>query len=143
VNQRARVGPSNHGAFAITRPHERFHAPTAANPSSRSGPRHEALRLAEANRGASFCRFFALDHVASRRAAISTQPKTTTIATLRGLARAIEATWLAGAFLIPVTVMHENFMLGYVQMPKVFLLRSLALLLVALVSLEWVTCPRY
>ena len=82
----------------------------------------------------------ALHSVGSLRlitASISTQPITATKPTLTFLARAIEATWLAGAFLIPVTGMHENFMLGYVQMPKVFLLRSLALLLVALVSLEW------
>jgi O-antigen ligase len=51
--------------------------------------------------------------------------------------RAIEASWLAAACLIPLLVMHENWMSGFIQVPKVFVLRTLALLLVVLIAFEW------
>ena len=51
--------------------------------------------------------------------------------------RAIEASWLAAACLIPLLVMHENWMSGFIQVPKVFVFRTLALLLVVLIAFEW------
>ena len=51
--------------------------------------------------------------------------------------RAVEATWLIAAFLVPVIVLHERVMIGFIQMPKVFVFRSLGLALIALIILEW------
>jgi tetratricopeptide (TPR) repeat protein len=51
--------------------------------------------------------------------------------------RAIEGTWLAAAFLVPLLVMHEDAMAGFIQMPKVFAFRSLAVVLVILLAFEW------
>ena len=51
--------------------------------------------------------------------------------------RAIEATWLIAAFLVPVIVLHERVMIGFIQMPKVFVFRSLGLALIALIIFEW------
>ena len=50
---------------------------------------------------------------------------------------AIEAGWLLAAALIPLAVTHEDFMLGATEMPKVFVLRTTALYLVVMVTLEW------
>ena len=51
--------------------------------------------------------------------------------------RAIEAAWLAAAFFVPVIVMHERVMVGFIQIPKVFVFRSMGLALIALIILEW------
>ena len=50
---------------------------------------------------------------------------------------AIEAGWLLAAALVPVAITHEDFMLGFIQMPKVFVLRTTALYLVVLITFEW------
>lgn len=55
------------------------------------------------------------------------------------MTRAFEAGWIAAAVLVPAAIMHEDFMLGFIQMPKVFALRTVALYLVALFAVEWVT----
>jgi hypothetical protein len=52
-------------------------------------------------------------------------------------ARSIEGAWLAAAFLVPLLVVHEATMLGFIQVPKVFALRSLAIAAVVLLVLEW------
>ena len=54
-----------------------------------------------------------------------------------GIARAFEAGWLAAAVLVPIAIMHEDFMIGFIQMPKVFALRTVALYLVAVFAIEW------
>ncbi|MCH8850690.1 MAG: hypothetical protein IIC89_07685, partial [Chloroflexi bacterium] len=41
------------------------------------------------------------------------------------------------AVLVPAAIMHEDFMLGFIQMPKVFALRTAALYLVAVFAIEW------
>lgn len=51
--------------------------------------------------------------------------------------RAIEGTWLSAAFLIPLLVTHEEWIVGFIQMPKIFAMRSLAVILVILLSFEW------
>ena len=66
----------------------------------------------------------------------------TSIASPVTLRRAIEATWLLAAGLIPIAILDEGFMLGWIQMPKVFVLRTLALVLVSLVAFEWAFTPR-
>jgi O-antigen ligase len=53
------------------------------------------------------------------------------------LSRAIEGCWLAAAFLVPLLVMHESWMEGFIQLPKVFAFRTLALLLIVLIAFEW------
>lgn len=53
------------------------------------------------------------------------------------LLRAIEATWLAAVVAVPLALVHKDWMFSSVDMPKVFVLRSLALALIALVALEW------
>ena len=50
---------------------------------------------------------------------------------------AIEAGWLVAAALIPVAITHEDFMLGFVQAPKVFVLRTTAFYLVVMLAFEW------
>jgi tetratricopeptide (TPR) repeat protein len=52
-------------------------------------------------------------------------------------ARGIEGAWLAAAFLVPLLVVHEDAMVGFIQMPKVFAMRSLAVVLVILLTFEW------
>ena len=54
-----------------------------------------------------------------------------------GIARAFEAGCLAAAVLVPIAIMHEDFMIGFIQMPKVFALRTVALYLVAVFAIEW------
>ena len=51
--------------------------------------------------------------------------------------RTIEACWLAAAAFLPIFIFPETQSVGFVQVPKVFLLRSVALLAVALVVIEW------
>jgi hypothetical protein len=51
--------------------------------------------------------------------------------------RAIEGSWLAAAFLVPLLVMHEDWMVGFIQMPKIFVFRTLALVLMVLIAFEW------
>ena len=51
--------------------------------------------------------------------------------------RALEGCWLAVAALLPIFMVPEWLAVGYVQMPKVFLLRSATLLAVALIVIEW------
>ena len=54
-----------------------------------------------------------------------------------GTRHAFEAGWLVAAVLIPAAITHEDFMLGFIQMPKVFVLRTVALYLVAVFVIEW------
>ena len=51
--------------------------------------------------------------------------------------RALEGCWLAVAALLPIFMVPEWLAVGYVQMPKVFLLRSATLLAVTLIVIEW------
>ena len=51
--------------------------------------------------------------------------------------RALEGCWLAVAAFLPIFMVPEWLAVGYVQMPKVFLLRSVALLAVVLIVIEW------
>jgi hypothetical protein len=53
------------------------------------------------------------------------------------LDRAIEGTWLTCAALVPLIIVPDTWMVGYVQVPKVFLLRTAAILLVVLMALRW------
>ncbi|MCH8199650.1 MAG: O-antigen ligase family protein, partial [Chloroflexi bacterium] len=54
-----------------------------------------------------------------------------------GIPRAFEAGWLVAAVLVPAAIMHQDFMLGFIQMPKVFVLQTAALYLVAVFVIEW------
>jgi len=49
----------------------------------------------------------------------------------------LEATWLAAALLVPLMVMHEEFMLGFIQVVKVSVFRTFALLLIGLIAFDW------
>ena len=51
--------------------------------------------------------------------------------------RALEGCWLAVAAFLPIFMVPDSLAVGYVQMPKVLLLRSAALLAVALIVIEW------
>ena len=53
------------------------------------------------------------------------------------LDRAIEATWLLCAALVPLLIVPDTWMTGFIQVPKVFLLRTSALLLVVLMGVKW------
>ena len=57
------------------------------------------------------------------------------------LSKLIEGCWLAAAGLVPLVIAYESSMVGFVSVPKVFLLRSLSLLIVTLVTLEWALRP--
>ena len=57
-------------------------------------------------------------------------------------ARAMEATWLVAAALVPLAMANENWMEGWIQMPKVFVMRTSALVLAALVGFEWALAAR-
>lgn len=57
------------------------------------------------------------------------------------ITRAIEAGWLTAAVLIPIAVAHDSWMVGFIQMPKVFLLRSIAVYLLVLLAVEWAVRP--
>jgi O-antigen ligase len=52
------------------------------------------------------------------------------------LQRAIEGGWLVAAGLVLLAIMPESFMQGFIQMPKVFVLRTVAIYLGVLVTLE-------
>ncbi|MEE8519483.1 MAG: tetratricopeptide repeat protein [Dehalococcoidia bacterium] len=56
--------------------------------------------------------------------------------------RAIEAGWLVAAVGIPLAIMQEQFMLGWIQIPKVFMLRSSALFLAAMLMFDWTLRPQ-
>ena len=60
----------------------------------------------------------------------------------RFLFRAIEATWLLAAFFIPVTVVQEMHLLPRMDVPRLFIVRTLALVLVTLVIFEWACSGR-
>jgi len=51
--------------------------------------------------------------------------------------KVIEGSWLAAAALVPLAILPENTILGSLQMPKVFMLRSIAVLMTILVAAEW------
>lgn len=51
--------------------------------------------------------------------------------------RAIEASWLLAIGVIPILMVHEDWMLGFIQVPKTSLLRTIALILIVLLSLKW------
>ena len=53
------------------------------------------------------------------------------------MAHVFEAGWLVAAVLVPAAIMHEDFMVGFIQMPKVFVLRTAALYLGAMFAIEW------
>jgi len=59
-----------------------------------------------------------------------------------GLQRAIEAGWLLAAALVPAAIMKDTFMIGWIQMPKVFTLRTLAIYLVVMLVFEWAVVRR-
>lgn len=60
-----------------------------------------------------------------------------TPASLRTIGTALEACWLLAAGLVPVAMVHETLMAGYIQMPKVLLVRTVALLIAGLLVAEW------
>jgi O-antigen ligase len=55
------------------------------------------------------------------------------------LQRATEMGWLTAIVAVPLTIVHPDWMFGSVETPKVFVLRSVALLMAILVTLEWAT----
>lgn len=55
---------------------------------------------------------------------------------------AIEGGWLVAAVLVPAAITHEDFMVGFIQMPKVFVLRTVALYLIAVIAFGWALRPR-
>jgi O-antigen ligase len=55
------------------------------------------------------------------------------------LDRAIEAGWLACVALVPIAILPHDATANFISAPKIFLLRSLALALVALASIAWLT----
>lgn len=57
------------------------------------------------------------------------------------LDRAIEGTWLVCAAIVPILIMPDTWMTGFVQVPKVFLLRTCAILLVVLMGIRWASGP--
>jgi O-antigen ligase len=61
--------------------------------------------------------------------------------TPRHLLRAMEACWLIALVLVPLVIMPEGFMQGFIQVPKVFVLRTVAFVLVVLLALEWTLQP--
>jgi hypothetical protein len=50
---------------------------------------------------------------------------------------AIEACWLASVALVPLAAVHQDWLVGASEVPKVFLQRTFALVLVVLVGAEW------
>ena len=54
----------------------------------------------------------------------------------------METVWLAGLVLVPITMAPQDFMVGYVQIPKIAMLRADALLLLGLWAWEWALTPR-
>jgi tetratricopeptide (TPR) repeat protein/O-antigen ligase len=63
------------------------------------------------------------------------------LAVLR-IRHAMEAVWLAGLVLIPITIAPQGFMVAYVQIPKIAMLRADALLLLGLWAWEWALTTR-
>ena len=59
-----------------------------------------------------------------------------------GIQKVIEAGWLFAAVLVPAIIAHEDFMVGFIQMPKVFVLRTAALYLLVALALEWALARR-
>ncbi len=53
----------------------------------------------------------------------------------------MEWLWLAAIVLVPLVMMRDTIMIGFIQMPKVFVFRTLALALAALWALEWSLLP--
>lgn len=56
---------------------------------------------------------------------------------LTPIQRAIEAGWLLAIILVPLAVWHNGDIIGYVQIPKIFLMRTLAVYLVGALLFEW------
>jgi len=54
---------------------------------------------------------------------------------------AMEWLWLGAIVLVPIIMMPDTLAVGFIQMPKVFVFRTIALALVALWSLEWSCRP--
>jgi hypothetical protein len=50
---------------------------------------------------------------------------------------AIELSWLAALALVPLIVAHEQTMAGFIEMPKVAILRTVASVLAVLLLVEW------
>lgn len=53
------------------------------------------------------------------------------------LEKTIEGCWLGAAALVPLAIVPESWAIGFIEGPKIFVLRSIALLLVVLLSAEW------
>lgn len=51
--------------------------------------------------------------------------------------RAFEAGWLLGIILVPLASWPESEMLGFIQIPKIFVMRTLAIYFLVLLSFEW------
>jgi O-antigen ligase len=60
---------------------------------------------------------------------------------MNNLGKAIEACWLGTATLVPMAMVPESLAIGFIEGPKVFVLRSFALLLLVLLSVEWARQP--
>ncbi len=53
------------------------------------------------------------------------------------LDKAIEGCWLGAAALVPLAIVPESWAIGFIEGPKIFVLRTIALLLVVLLSADW------
>jgi O-antigen ligase len=53
------------------------------------------------------------------------------------LDKAIEGCWLGAAALVPLAIVPESWAIGFIEGPKIFVLRSITLLLVVLLSADW------
>jgi hypothetical protein len=61
----------------------------------------------------------------------------------QGLVRdLIETGWLLAACMTPLIVMHETSMVGFIQIPKVAVMRTMALAVAALLAIDWATLRR-
>ncbi len=58
------------------------------------------------------------------------------------LEKAIEACWLSGAALVPLAMVPQSWATGFIEGPKIFVVRTVALLLAVLLSVEWARRPR-
>ena len=60
----------------------------------------------------------------------------------RRIQRAFEAGWILAVVLVPLASWPESEMLGFIQIPKVFLMRTIAMYFLALLALEWAISNR-
>jgi predicted negative regulator of RcsB-dependent stress response len=71
-----------------------------------------------------------------------TLPNSSYDKTLLYIRRSIEGLWLAAAFLIPLAIAPSDWMISYIQLPKVALLRVLVSLVAMLWVVEWALSAR-